>query len=81
LLINASGDNNSSKYFEVSGNIITAYSPMYDGSGARFITGESDPIFILLSGNFYKATNPSGYTTLEYITGNYYDMGSIDNQL
>lgn len=101
LLINSSGDANSSKYFEVSWNLITAYSPMYDGSGGRFITWgaisnfitgwalswyltgytETDPIFISLSGTFYKATNPSGYTTLDYITGNYYDMSTIDGKL
>jgi hypothetical protein len=39
ILISSSGDVTSTKYFEVSGNIITAYSPMYDGSGNRFITG------------------------------------------
>ena len=39
LLINASGDVNSTKYFEVSWGIITAYVPLLDGSGNTYTTG------------------------------------------
>jgi len=66
----------------VSGNInVTDWYNIYDGSGNPYLTGvsgfltgytETDPIWMSQSGD---------YSTLSYLSNNYYDITGIDNKL